>query len=979
MKPRKTISVIFSVIYLFFMIYACVPASADTGVVRVGYYYSPSFQDKAAGGYTGYGFEYYSEIAQYAGFNYSFVEADFNECLKMLSDGEIDVINGIIKTPELENEFDFSRTPSITAQNKLYTIKDNQNYTYNSFERFNNARIGVLNLVTNIQQLENFAEQNNFSYTSILYSSQEEIENAAKNGETDMIFVPNVLDTENFRIVAAFEEYPLYFAVKKGNPIIHDIDAAMDKIQESYPYFSHDLYEKYAKYKGNTAPNFTMEEFEYIRSNPTIRVAYDPNWRPIEYYDETTRKYSGIAESVLSLVSEYSGLKFTYVKSENFTDTLNILQNGGAEILSAAAHDYNWANENNMYLSSPFIYANIVTLERDKAPIVDNPVIALPKNYFSSKVIAENNPNSKIVYYNSIEECIKAVRDGTANMTYMNNYIAQYHMSMIENSKLAITNITDYQDNLSVAVSKNVDPRLLSIINKSLLNVSDKKLNDITTRECISSEKFTLKTLIYRYPILSILSISAAALLVVIFIALRWISVYNTNCMIKKSVDELELSNARFRVFMKHITDMVLEYDLYTEHLFLLDKNTGDRVEVSIADLDKTDLADFKKYNNNNAIIRSLTNALKLLRNAFLNNGDKIFTDILEGEFPDGTKHFGKLTATAVYNSFNRPVQAIILIEDITESIGEQRELRNKLNLALQSTYDEVSELDTSKMKYSIVYSKEGKTLKDADYKKYVQTFVKYNIPADKQELILKSLQSENLLKMVKESTTGSVYVEYDVWSDTFNTYRRTAYSVLPEKDAETKLLIFKRDIDEQIKERQLLIERSQRDNLTGLYNKMAFFELCEEYMVDNPNDSTALIFLDLDNFKALNDKQGHIKGDLAIRAAADKLQVIFSNIDVISRFGGDEFCVMVKNIPKEKLTDKLEFLLKKMHEFYGEGDKTVEITASVGVAWAQEDLSFGEVLERADKALYKAKEDGKNRFIVYSDNLKLNGYVGRN
>ena len=191
--------------------------------------------------------------------------------------------------------------------------------------------------------------------------------------------------------------------------------------------------------------------------------------------------------------------------------------------------------------------------------------------------------------------------------------------------------------------------------------------------------------------------------------------------------------------------------------------------------------------------------------------------------------------------------------------------------------------------------------------------------------------------------------------------------------------MIFKRDIDEQIKERQLLIERSQRDNLTGLYNKMAFFELCEEYMVDNPNDSTALIFLDLDNFKALNDTQGHIKGDLAIRAAADKLQVIFSNIDVISRFGGDEFCVMVKNMPKEKLTDKLDFLLKKMHEFYGEGDKTVEITVSVGVAWAQEDLSFGEVLERADKALYKAKEDGKNRFIVYSDNLKLNGYVGRN
>ena len=65
--------------------------------------------------------------------------------------------------------------------------------------------------------------------------------------------------------------------------------------------------------------------------------------------------------------------------------------------------------------------------------------------------------------------------------------------------------------------------------------------------------------------------------------------------------------------------------------------------------------------------------------------------------------------------------------------------------------------------------------------------------------------------------------------------------------------------------------------------------------------------------------------------------------------------------------------------EIYGDGDNSVEITVSIGVACSGAGLSFKDLLERADKALYKAKESGKNRFIVYSDNLQLNGYVGRN
>lgn len=175
------------------------------------------------------------------------------------------------------------------------------------------------------------------------------------------------------------------------------------------------------------------------------------------------------------------------------------------------------------------------------------------------------------------------------------------------------------------------------------------------------------------------------------------------------------------------------------------------------------------------------------------------------------------------------------------------------------------------------------------------------------------------------------------------------------------------KDIDKQVKEREQLIEQMRRDPLTGLYNKEAFEDLTSDALSKLSDQNHALIFIDLDHFKTLNDTLGHMVGDRAICEAADKLRIIFSNYDLVSRFGGDEFCVFVKNIPMDTLRGKLEWMLDKLScEYHGENG-SVKVTCSCGIACTTDcGFDYRTLMRNADKALYSSKENGRNRYTFY-------------
>ncbi|HZK37495.1 MAG TPA: GGDEF domain-containing protein [Clostridia bacterium] len=162
-------------------------------------------------------------------------------------------------------------------------------------------------------------------------------------------------------------------------------------------------------------------------------------------------------------------------------------------------------------------------------------------------------------------------------------------------------------------------------------------------------------------------------------------------------------------------------------------------------------------------------------------------------------------------------------------------------------------------------------------------------------------------------------------------------------------------DISEEIEEKEKLIIKSKIDGLTGLYNAITTKELINENIRNRGNHETdALIIVDCDNLKHINDTYGHLAGDRVLKNISTGLKLTFRQNDIIGRVGGDEFCIYIKNIPSISLIkskcDQLNVLIQQINEdFY--------ISVSSGMALLKKESTYEELFEKADKVLYEAKK----------------------
>ena len=146
-------------------------------------------------------------------------------------------------------------------------------------------------------------------------------------------------------------------------------------------------------------------------------------------------------------------------------------------------------------------------------------------------------------------------------------------------------------------------------------------------------------------------------------------------------------------------------------------------------------------------------------------------------------------------------------------------------------------------------------------------------------------------------------------------------------------------------------------DPLTGLQNRAAFRKSLQE-QIDN-KQPVALLFLDLDNFKEINDTLGHEIGDKLLLESAHRLSQVVRNEDTVGRLGGDEFIIMPLKMSLDTakaLAEKIRTIIEQ-HTFVN----NIKLTLSIGVAEYLENDTLDSWITRADEALYKAKENGKN------------------
>lgn len=203
----------------------------------------------------------------------------------------------------------------------------------------------------------------------------------------------------------------------------------------------------------------------------------------------------------------------------------------------------------------------------------------------------------------------------------------------------------------------------------------------------------------------------------------------------------------------------------------------------------------------------------------------------------------------------------------------------------------------------------------------------------------------------------------FAVWLNTHIT------PILNENEDVEKIMLISTDITELKQKESKLTKMAFYDYLTNLPNRRLFYKQLDQAMLttDKTSKISALMIVDCDKFKSINDTYGHNIGDEVIKEFANRLKLSLRNKDTISRIGGDEFTVVLPEMNSvEEVTSIAEQLLNKMSEpIYKQGHE-IQLTASIGITiYSSYSYSTEELFKKADQCLYRSKEIGGNMYTI--------------
>lgn len=189
-------------------------------------------------------------------------------------------------------------------------------------------------------------------------------------------------------------------------------------------------------------------------------------------------------------------------------------------------------------------------------------------------------------------------------------------------------------------------------------------------------------------------------------------------------------------------------------------------------------------------------------------------------------------------------------------------------------------------------------------------------------------------------------------------------------KDVQDKVIILAiRDISERITAMHRLQRIANYDALTGLANRTMFERMVNRDLIDGTFENKhALLFMDLDGFKSVNDNLGHTAGDLLLYEVAERCSAVIRASDLIARIGDDEFMIWVRNIQHEDEAGKVAMqVLNEMRAPFNIHKKSISTTFSIGIAiYPKDGTDFTVLASHSDHAMYQAKSAGKNTFRYF-------------
>jgi len=480
MRVEKYIKPVIMIALIFiFIMYMAMPLSvsaeeSEQKPVRVGWYESSFCTLDKYGRRSGIAYEYQQVVAAHTGWEYEYVEDSWPNLLKMLVDGEIDLLSDVSYTEERAKDIYYSDLPMGSEAYYIYIDADNREITSENLESFNGKKIGANAGSVQAGFLRDWAAKNGLTPEIIEMTNEEpEAMTMLANGEIDAYVSMNSFGAVDRCIpVCRIGASEYFFAVNKDRPdLLQELNGAMNAIQEENPYFNSNMVDEYVHLTGTNAfLDASLEE--WLEKHGPIRVGYCDNLLPFCAQDKTSGEVTGALKDFLAHASnclKNAEVRFETVPFSSTDEAVEAMKNGEVDcVFPQNISTYDGEIEGLMTVG-PIMHTemNVLRREEDRPQIIpgENLTVAIDegnKNY--ETFIMDSMPEWTIKNYPTVEECYRAVDSKEADCVLTDDYrMNEYEELKIKYNLVSLP--TGEVMGLSLAEEKG-DRELYSILNK---------------------------------------------------------------------------------------------------------------------------------------------------------------------------------------------------------------------------------------------------------------------------------------------------------------------------------------------------------------------------------------------------------------------------------------------------------------------------------------------------------------------------------
>jgi diguanylate cyclase (GGDEF)-like protein/PAS domain S-box-containing protein len=355
------------------------------------------------------------------------------------------------------------------------------------------------------------------------------------------------------------------------------------------------------------------------------------------------------------------------------------------------------------------------------------------------------------------------------------------------------------------------------------------------------------------------------------------------------------------------------------------------------------------------------------------------YEDVFEIIKKDGSIGFVQIQSKVSSDAEGKPISLVGTTFDITEQKLLEQQLRKESTL-LRSIINTIPIgifWKDSKLKYA---GCNNFFLKDLNMKDESELIGKsdYDLPWKRDGALYRAVDKD-----IMDTGIGKLNVEEKITDET-GAEKWISISKVPQPDGYGKIVgivgAYQNITNKKKNEKKLKLQRdaleyqAYHDTLTGLPNRLLFLDRLNQsiYKTERSRKKVAILFIDMDRFKEINDSLGHVSGDEAIKDVALRLKTQIRKADTIARFGGDEFTVILDDINNSiNIVNIVKKLMHSMNEPFVINKHTIYITLSIGISIYPDDTDTADnLLKNADAAMYKAKHDGRNTYRFYTEDM---------